>query len=89
MPQATITAQLATGGYGAGRILMSTTHDLPAGQEEQVVVRGPTTPFGGFCDTYQPLDELRVTVRNSGGLGGFSTGLPPLGHLRVMYHITE
>ena len=35
------------------------------------------------------LDGRRVRVTEANGLGGFITGLPPLGHLRVTFHVTN
>ncbi len=88
IPNALIVAELAHS--NAPCIRLSTTRDLPAGQRVSVILAGPTIPAGdGFCDTRLPLEEMWVRVTNANGLGGFRTGLPPLGHLRILFNLAE
>lgn len=90
LPGARIEAELVHGPNSAPCIHLRTNQDLPAGRTTSVVLAGPTVPAGaGFCDTRLTLGWVRVTVTNAGGLGGFRTGIPPLGHLRIMFNLVE
>ena len=87
---ARIAGELAIGGFSSGCLTLQGVQDLAAARTETVVIRGTTQPLGGAsCDTRVPLSELRVRVVEANGLGGFRTGLAPLVHLRVTYHVTN
>lgn len=91
MPGAIIVAELTHGnGNGNGCISLTKSQDLPAGQTTAVLLSGPTTPSGGaFCDTRLPIESIAVRVNNANGLGGFQTGISPLGHFRVFFDLVE
>ncbi|MCG6926384.1 MAG: tetratricopeptide repeat protein [Acidobacteria bacterium] len=91
LPGARITADLAPGGSGAAApcFTLEGTHDLESGRTVAVVISGPTVPTFGECDVRVPIEQMRVRVVGSNGLGGFRTGVPPLSHLRVLYNLTE
>jgi Tfp pilus assembly protein PilF len=91
LPGARITAELVQGfaSFGGACIALQGTHDLAAGITTSVVLSGPTTPIGGGCDTRVPIEQMRVWVVGSDGLGGFRTGIPPLNHIRVHYDLAE
>jgi thioredoxin-like negative regulator of GroEL len=89
IPGAVIVAELAHSGFGAVCIRLTGTQDLPAGREQEAVIRGPTLPASASCDTRTPLNQLRVRVTEPSGLGGFRTGIPPLSHLPVFFHLEE
>jgi hypothetical protein len=86
---ARVIAELATGGSLSSCVTLETSSDLRAGRTETVVVSGPTLPSGGRCDIRVPTEEIRVRVVKSDGFEVFRTGIPPLHHLRVLYHLTE
>jgi len=87
---ARIIAELAEEGRALSScIILEASSDLPGGQAESVVLSGPTVPNGSWCDTRVPIDEIRVRVVTGDGFESFRTGIPPLHHRKVLYHIAE
>lgn len=89
MAGARITATLHVAGVSSHCISISGVHDLEAGRTTSIVIGGPTRRDGSYCPIGTPLEELRVRVTESTGLGGFLTGVPGLPHLRVSYWLEE